>query len=117
MYYFIACRGELGKEIDKLLDAAGGSFGQGAVLVIALVHHIRAEVLTIQKAFIAQLDGQGNGLYLKTLQKRRGKITSTVGSNHNGFGHNNQLLNIPFPDWAVAKKALLSVDGFLCGEV
>ena len=64
-----------------------------------------------------KLDGKGNGFDLKTFQEIRGKITSTVGSNHNGFGHNNQLLNSPFPDRAVAKRALLSVDGFLCGKV
>ena len=102
MHHFIACRGELGKEIDKLLDAAGSSFGQRAVLVIALVHHVGAEVLTVQEAFIAQLDDEGNGFDMKTLQKLRGQIAGAVGSNHNGFGQNNQLLNSPFPDRAIA---------------
>ena len=40
-----------------------------------------------------------------------------VTDQYKGFGQNNQLLHSPFPDRAVAKRALLSVDGFLCGKV
>ena len=84
-----------GEKVLNLLKAGGGGFGKGAVLPVTPVHIGRREVGAVQKAFVAQKDGERQNFYIKTGKQLRRQITGAVCGDHYGFAHDvSQLLTI-----------------------